>query len=258
MDYEEFADLGDDDDEDPLPMEILDGNDDILDDDDGTTRPDSGPVGATVLQVPTLRPKRARLAPEAAVDVRADLNNLINLAGTAIPFVYWDVNKNILEWHCFNGARATPVLCHLATRLVGHARNLPMGDDLDWFARLLAYVRIADRHKIHHDGILDELFMGPGEQEELVGRFHRAALFAAQNAPTLIVLGQEADGAGRGKPHLWVGTAQVRPIWHVAALLFAEAHWPAWDHGRMQSALADRPNLLEFWNAAHERFQRPQ
>lgn len=188
-----------------------------------------------------------RLRPTHPITTVPPFTALENAAAGAFPFVFAATDTPAAA-HALEKQLGSPVFCHLALQMLQ-----PDEADIEWLARLLAYMRALGRFEL------------PNASSALGGsvvNFRRAADEYQRSVPGLVLIAQEDGGQdwpNHGRIHMWVHAQQPQPLWHVLATLFAPAQWMGaplfWMASRMETALKDEPVYLEFWRATFARFQ---
>lgn len=201
---------------------------------------DDNDTGPRVLTIQRLRP---------SLPARPPMTVLQDAAAGAFPFVYAAADTPPTG-HALEKKLGSPVFCHLALWLL-QPEGRGVEADIEWMARLLAYMRPAGRFE------LPTVSSGVD-----IAGFKRVAEEYQRSMPGMVLIAQEEGGQdwpNHGRIHMWVHAQQSQSMWHVLATLFSPAQWMGaplfWASSRMEAALKDEPVYLEFWRATYARFQ---
>lgn len=228
----------------------------LLDEDDDETRPATllgGGGGPSILSVPALRP----LGPP--VKAVRGFPHLCEVGKQGIAFVYYTPAQGA-KWQCLKNGWCSPAFCHAAAYLLA---NKPAENDLEWFARFLAYIRLEDRYEL--PSIPDHTPDETQAKLSVVVRmatFQTTAMVYEREIEGMVLIAQE-EGRNHWPNHgrilIWTHSQHVKVMWKVLRVLLREPQWqqapPFWAADKMLVALSEDPHLLSFWREAHARYQ---
>ena len=188
---------------------------------------------------------------------------LSNTGHGGIPFVYQSASQEP-AWRCLDKGWGTPAFCHLASHFLQQQQQQPNKEsDVEWLARFLAYIRLAERHELPTviDHTEDESATGDSIGTRMI-TFKNTAAQYTRLIDGMVLIAQEEGGAdwpGHARIHVWVSASHPRSLWYVLAVLFSSPRWeaapPFWANDRMETALAHESVYLEFWKTAYARYQ---
>lgn len=202
---------------------------------------------------PAMNPGAGAMDQDRGLAVDRLMKRLSQQAGDLVPFICVDLTEERAVGSIPLGS-ASPVFRQVVIRLYRGLED--RGDDAQWAAQLLAYMRARNLHAIPEAArgagaaIVEERLREMKMTAELLVRGHQGICVALQE-------GWGDAEPGLARVHMWSSAGRTRPVWDVLARVFGTLHprAPFWSDARMRGTLAREDNLLAVWDEIHLNFK---